>query len=428
MTEQMNVPMLRFGEFTAEHIDTTLEELTKKKISYGIVQAGPHIPNGMPYIKSANLNKELCLDDLERTSDEIAKSYQRSEVSPEDIVFSLRGNIGLTRIVPASIPVANLTQGTARLSTKDSFSNVYVNYCLSTRRVYKRVNSVSKGSTFQEISLADLRNVKVTHSADLKEQQKIASFLSKVDEKIGLLSEKKDKLTEYKHGVMQQLFNCKWYEQGGQLIFTPPTLRFKADDGSEFPDWEEKTLGDLGQFKNGLNKGKEDFGFGKPFVNLQDVFGQQTLGTPNNFGLVNANDKDIKTYQLLKGDVIFIRSSVKKSGVGETALVSEDLVDTVYSGFLIRFRSKPCLIDGFKKYCFWDQKFRNRLITLSTTSANTNINQESLSQLAIQYPSQEEQTKIAKFLSAIDQKIELANTELDKAKEWKKGLLQQMFV
>ena len=88
----------------------------------------------------------------------------------------------------------------------------------------------------------------------LPEQQKIASFLSKVDEKIALLTEKKDKLTEYKKGVMQQLFNGRWEEQQGQLTFIPPTLRFKADDGSEFPDWEEVVLGELCK----INTGKLD--------------------------------------------------------------------------------------------------------------------------------------------------------------------------
>ena len=84
------------------------------------------------------------------------------------------------------------------------------------------------------------------------EQQKIASFLSKVDEKIDLLTKKKTKLIEYKKGVMQQLFSGKWEERDGQLSFVPPTLRFKADDGSEFPDWEEKKLGDVGSIVSGL--------------------------------------------------------------------------------------------------------------------------------------------------------------------------------
>ncbi|MEZ9276823.1 restriction endonuclease subunit S [Vibrio sp. 10N.286.54.B2] len=408
MTEQMKVPKLRFGEFTAGHIDTTLEALTKKKISYGIVQAGPHIPDGMPYIKSTNLNTELCLDNLERTSDEIAKSYQRSEVSPEDIVFSLRGNIGLTRIVPASIPVANLTQGTARLSIKDSFSNVYVNYCLSTRKVYKRVNSVSKGSTFKEISLADLRNVKITHSSDLEEQQKIASFLSKVDEKIGLLSEKKNKLTEYKRGVMQQLFNGKWHEQGGQLTFVPPTLRFKADDGSEFPDWEEKKLGEVCEFRDSQR------------LPLSSEERQQRQGQYRYFGASGVID--------YVDDFLFD---------GDFVLLGED-------GANIITRSTPLAF--VVKGKFWVNNHAHVLKALGSTyflaqslellnyekynsgTAQPKLNAAICKKIELIMPCDAEQTKIANFLSAIDQKIDLTNSELNKAKEWKKGLLQQMFV
>ena len=68
-----------------------------------------------------------------------------------------------------------------------------------------------------------------------------------------------------------------------------------------------------------------------------DVFGKSIL-VESNFGLVNATEKDIETYNLEKGDVLFIRSSVKRTGVGETILVAKDLPNTVYSGFLIRFR------------------------------------------------------------------------------------------
>lgn len=69
-----------------------------------------------------------------------------------------------------------------------------------------------------------------------------------------------------------------------------------------------------------------------------------------------------------------------------------------------------------------------KLLAKSTTSANTNINQESLSELSIKLPCLEEQTKIANFLSAIDKKIEVVSQQIEQAKQWKKGLLQQMFV
>ncbi|WP_419206028.1 restriction endonuclease subunit S [Photobacterium leiognathi] len=409
MTEQMNVPKLRFGEFDGEYIDTTLEDLTKKKISYGIVQAGPHIPNGMPYIKSTNLNKELCLDDLERTSDEIAKSYQRSEVVPEDIVFSLRGNIGATRIVPETIPVANLTQGTARLSIRDNFSNVYVNYCLGTRKAYKRVNSVSKGSTFQEISLADLRKVKITHSVDIKEQQKIASFLSKVDEKIALL-------TEYKKGVMQQLFNGKWEEQDGQLTFIPPTLRFKADDGSAFPDWTKSTLGDIGKVKMCkrimANQTSEngDIPFFKigTFGREPDAFISQELYNEyrHKFSFPNVGDILMSASGTLGRTVVYDGSPAyfQDSNIvwieNDGSFTTNEFLFYVYQ--IVKYQSEGGTI----------QRLYNNII-MSAVFDN---------------PSLKEQKKIVKFLSAIDQKIDLTNSELDKAKEWKKGLLQQMFV
>lgn len=187
-------------------------------------------------------------------------------------------------------------------------------------------------------------------------------------------------------------------------------------------------MGEIGEFKNGINKSSEDFGFGFPFINLMNVFGKATISNLK-LDLVNANEKELKLYELKKGDVLFIRSSVKKSGVGETSLVMEDLVDTVFSGFLIRFRDTKIRLDlGFKKFCFAERKFRENLIALSTTSANTNINQESLNELEISIPCLAEQTKIANFLSAIDEKIEYCGDQIGKTEQYKKGLLQKMFV
>jgi len=159
-----------------------------------------------------------------------------------------------------------------------------------------------------------------------------------------------------------------------------------------------------------------------------DVFGKATISNLK-LDLVNANEKELRLYELKKGDVLFIRSSVKKSGVGETSLVMEDLNETVFSGFLIRFRDTKMKLDlGFKKYCFAERKFRENLIAVSTTSANTNINQESLSELKISIPTMNEQNKIGNFLSAIDERIDHCSNQISETVQYKKGLLQQMFV
>lgn len=202
-----------------------------------------------------------------------------------------------------------------------------------------------------------------------------------------------------------------------------PKLRFEVFSES----WQIKTLTELGQFQNGLNKDSQDFGFGYPFINLMDVFGKNKINT-SNLGLVNASEKDLKTYNLLEGDVLFIRSSVKRSGVGQTVVCDKPLNNTVYSGFLIRFRTHNLsLTNEFKRYCFKTSKFRNNLLRLSTSSANTNINQESLKKLSLLIPEPQEQQKIADFLNSVDTKISQLTEKHRLLQEYKKGVMQQIF-
>jgi restriction endonuclease S subunit len=148
----------KIGVLPVEWEVNKLKDICTKKISYGIVQAGPHVEEGQPYIKSSDLNDKINPVTLQRTSWNIAKKYQRSTVLPGDIVFSLRGNIGVSAIVPETLPEANLTQGTARI-TSAKHSNDYLINALQSEPIRNRINSVSKGSTFKEISLADLRNI-----------------------------------------------------------------------------------------------------------------------------------------------------------------------------------------------------------------------------------------------------------------------------
>ncbi len=202
-----------------------------------------------------------------------------------------------------------------------------------------------------------------------------------------------------------------------------PKLRFPGFD----QPWQRQALGAVGQFKNGLNKGKEDFGFGYPFVNLMDVFGRSTLSSAS-FGLVNATDADLQAYDLTAGDVLFIRSSVKREGVGEAILVAEDLPNTVYSGFLIRFREHgSTLVPGFKRHGFGVRQFRQQVLSLATTSANTNINQDSLEQVEVSYPIEAEQKKIAAFLTAVDGRIGQLSQKKALLEDYKKGVMQQLF-
>ncbi|MDG2898809.1 restriction endonuclease subunit S, partial [Vibrio parahaemolyticus] len=135
-----------------------------------------------------------------------------------------------------------------KINLNENADSTYFKYFYQTSKAQYEVSRFIRKATVSNLPGSDINRIR-HYPPSLQEQQKIASFLSKVDEKITLLSEKKDKLTEYKKGVMQQLFNGKWEEQDGQLNFIPPTLRFKADDGSDFPDWREVTLDGLAEVR-----------------------------------------------------------------------------------------------------------------------------------------------------------------------------------
>ena len=191
-------------------------------------------------------------------------------------------------------------------------------------------------------------------------------------------------------------------------------------------DWGVKSLGDIGSFKNGINKSKEDFGFGYPFVNLMDVFGKPKICGDEEFGLINSNDAERNLYNLKYNDLLFIRSSVKPSGVGLTSVISKDLKETVFSGFLIRFRDNGKLDVEYKKHCFYEERFRIQLISNSSVSANTNINQDALKILNIPLPPLPEQKAIAEVLSDTDELIQTMEKKIAKKRLIKQGAMQKL--
>ncbi|MCK9492322.1 MAG: restriction endonuclease subunit S [Sulfurimonas sp.] len=290
---------------------------------------------------------------------------------------------------------------------------------------HKNITSYIRGGTRSKLNQSDLKTVEVLIPKEKKEQEKIAKILSTLDKNIENTNKIIEKEKNIKKALMQELLTNGIDQE--DKIRSPKTHTYKQSKLGLIPEeWEVVSLGEIGNFKNGVNKSKDDFGFGIPFVNLQDVFGHWEI-KHSDFDLVNATKEELKNYSLKKGDVLFIRSSVKPSGVGLTALVKEDMLNTIYSGFIIRFRSKEKIFNNdYKKYYFHDELFRQRLLQKSTVSANSNINQESLFSLRLLLPQITEQKQIAKILNTQDKKIESEQKNLSKLQELKKGLMSDL--
>ncbi len=226
----------------------------------------------------------------------------------------------------------------------------------------------------------------------LKEQMKIATFLSAVDKKISQLSQKLHLLSQYKQGMMQKLFSQQ--------------IRFKADDGSEFREWNKSYIGDVCKITTGNKdtQNKLDDGEYPFFVRSQTV-------------------ERINSYAM---DCEAILTSGDGVGVGKNYHYINGKFDFHQRVYCL-YDFSNCIF-GKYLYIYFSNFFYDRVKRLSAKNSVDSVRMDMISKMEVILPCLEEQTKIANFLSAIDQKIDVVSEQLEQAKLWKKGLLQQMFV
>ena len=410
----MNIPKLRFKEFTDEWQRNSLNKLTTYVDYRG--KTPQKTDNGIFLVTAKNI--KMGYIDYEISKEYISENdfndvMKRGFVQKGDVLFTTEAPMGnVAQIYNEHIALAQRVIKFRGIPLK--LKNTFLKYNLMSFRFQKLLKEKAIGTTVLGIQGKVLHKLPIIYP-QLKEQEKIADFLSTVDKKITNLENTITSLENQKKGLLQQIFSQK--------------LRFKDKNGNNYPNWEKKKLGDIATLKNGISKSNEAFGHGKKFINLQDIFNKSYIFN-DNYSLVDVTEKELSENNLLKGDVLFVRSSVKREGVGLPCVIMENLIDTVYSGFIIRcrFNINENIYLHYKKYCFLEFSFRKALLKKSSSSSNTNINQDNLSKLYVKLPCLEEQTKIADFLSAFDRKLENKKAQLEHWQQIKKGLLQQMFV
>lgn len=410
----MNIPKLRFKEFTDEWQRNSLNKLTTYVDYRG--KTPQKTDNGIFLVTAKNI--KMGYIDYEISKEYISENdfndvMKRGFVQKGDVLFTTEAPMGnVAQIYNEHIALAQRVIKFRGIPLK--LKNTFLKYNLMSFRFQKLLKEKAIGTTVLGIQGKVLHKLPIIYP-QLKEQEKIADFLTTVDKKITNLENTITSLENQKKGLLQQIFSQK--------------LRFKDKNGNNYPNWEKKKLGDIATLKNGISKSNEAFGHGKKFINLQDIFNKSYIFN-DNYSLVDVTEKELSENNLLKGDVLFVRSSVKREGVGLPCVIMENLIDTVYSGFIIRcrFNINENIYLHYKKYCFLEFSFRKALLKKSSSSANTNINQDNLSKLYVKLPCLEEQTKIADFLSAFDRKLENKKAQLEHWQQIKKGLLQQMFV
>ena len=389
----MAAPKLRFKEFKNDWVKTNLGEVVK-------------FSNG----------KRVPLSESERQKRQGSyRYYGASGVIDylDDYLFDgeyiLIGEDG-ANIITRSSTLAFVVTGKfwvnnhAHIFQSKEGNNIFLAAYLESLN-FEKFNS---GTAQPKLNLENLKKVPVANPTK-EEQTKIAAFLSAVDEKINHLTQKHQLLSQYKQGMMQKLFSQQ--------------IRFKADNGSEFGEWEDKRISEIASYRRGsfpqpygLPEWLNENGF--PFVQVYDVADNMLL-----------KDKTkIKISQLAANQSVFAKTGTLiitlQGSIGRVAKMQYDAyVDRTL--LIFQSYSMPINTDYFKYALYL-------LFNIEKEKADggiiKTITKETLSKFNIGIPCLEEQTKIANFLSAIDQKIEVTAQQIEQAKQWKKGLLQQMFV
>jgi len=259
----------------------------------------------------------------------------------------------------------------------------------------------------------------------IPEQQKIADFLSTVDKKIQTLTKKKELLESYKKGVMQQIFKQE--------------IRFRKEDGSDYPEWEEKRFEELYKFvrTNSYSRDKLNYTAGAIYnIHYGDIHTKFKSRFELNDEVVPFINSvvDISRYAkedyLEKGDLVIADASEDYNDIGKTIEVVNIGGKKVLAGlhtFLAKLKSNKIVVGFISHYVMsWD--YRYQVMRIAQGTKVLSISKSRLSELKLKLPCTKEQTKIANFLTAIDDKINVVARQIDKMKDWKKGLLQQMFV
>lgn len=237
----------------------------------------------------------------------------------------------------------------------------------------------------------------------LPEQQNIADFLSSVDAKLAKLSRKKALLDDYKRGLMQQIFSQK--------------LRFKLDDGSEFPEWGKSLLGTLFTERSEKSNGDNE---------LLSVTMNEGVVKRSDIEKKDSSSEDKSNYkQVYAGDIAY---NSMRMWQGASGLSNYDgIVSPAYTVVTPNSSIFPMFFVYFFKYQPVINLFRR--YSQGLTSDTWNLKYPAFSNIIVFIPkSKNEQQKIADFLSSVDQKIDVVSKQIEQLETFKKGLLQKLFV
>ena len=401
-------PKLRFKEFSGEWESKKLRDVSQ------IIGGGTpsttkneYWNGNIPWFTPTEIKIQKFVSMSERTITEEGLKKSSAKILPKGtVLLTTRASLGDMAIASQDVTT---NQGFQSIIAGDDISNEFIYYLQPKLKKYCYKNA--SGSTFLEISKSNIEQFKFNMPSK-EEQEKIASFFSLIDDKISLQGDKVEALKDYKKGMMQKIFSRE--------------LRFKDDDGRDYPEWEERKLGDIGNFLSGGSLSKNDLSkSGVKCILYGDLFTEYTEVINDIRNYTNKKEKlvygeyntllfptstTVDAISLICPSALMIKEKVI---LGGDMSVFKPMIDNVICSFL------SYQINGYLKHEFSKKAQGSTIIHIYGSDLQT---------CRVLLPCIEEQLKITQLLYSLDKKIEKEQEKLNYLNEYKKGLLQQMFV
>ena len=398
----MAVPKLRFNEFDGGWSNKKIGEIAVVTSGGTPSRNIPKYWNGhIPWVTTSLVDFNI-INNAEEFITQDGVDNSSAKLFPKNTILMAMYGQGITRGKVAILGIdATTNQACAAIKLRDGIDIHFVFQNLMNR--YEEIRDLSNEGGQKNLSAGIIKDISISYPSK-PEQTKIASFLSAVDEKISQLTQKHALLSQYKQGMMQKLFSQQ--------------IRFKADDGSEFGEWEETLLSEF--LTESLIKGLKGNEAKKLTVKL---WGKGVVSKNEAFeGSENTQYYKRFVGQLIYGKLDFLNCAF---GIIPAHLDGYETTIDAPSFDINKEKANPYfLLNRFLQKDFYKKNGEEA----DGSRKAKRINQSVFLAMQIDLPCLEEQTKIANFLSAIDQKIEVVAQQIEQAKTWKKGLLQQMFV
>lgn len=399
------MPKLRFPEFKSDWKIKRLDSVSN--LSAGGTPSTRILDywgGSIKWMSSGDLNKRIIYDVDGRIS-QLGLENSSAKLIPKNSVLiglagqgKTRGTVAINKVVLTS----NQSVAHFKNITED-YQFVY----FSLFKDYERLRRLSTGDGGRGgLNLSILGAYKIAFP-EITEQLKISKLLVNLDQKINLLTKKKEALETYKKGLMQKIFSQE--------------LRFKREDGTDYPDWVSTKIGNHTFKVSEKNKNSESL----PIYSITNKGG--FVPQSEQFEGVDSSERgyDISMYKIVgKNTFAYNPARINVGSFGYSANLDRVQISSLY----VCFKVKPNLSPIYLLQFMSSFKFNKSVLRNVEGGVRQYLFYDNFKNIRIPLPSLNEQEKIVQALNLLDENLASLENAINKTQEFKKGLLQQMFV